>query len=225
MRGVTRGDAPHVVRRLPLAIIFRAFGAVSSGLRCSKFPMAIIFHAFGAVSSGLRCSKFPMAIIFRAFGALFRVRRTICVICGSKSHSFRSVNVGSIRVALSEGIRHAAAPTRVSRHATAPNVTGSALGVANSSDAIALLSISAAASPAASPSNINVNACRIIMVKIRPLVAPSAMRIPISRVRCVTANAMTPVSPAAVMKSASSANTPSSHVVWRGDATESSSAC
>src|ERR1043165_1252309 len=27
LRAFTRGDAPHVVRRLPLAIIFRAFGA------------------------------------------------------------------------------------------------------------------------------------------------------------------------------------------------------
>src|ERR1051326_6231097 len=27
LRDLTRGDAPHVVRRLPLAIIFRAFGA------------------------------------------------------------------------------------------------------------------------------------------------------------------------------------------------------
>src|ERR1043165_6704821 len=27
LRAVTRGDAPHVVRRLPLAFIFRAFGA------------------------------------------------------------------------------------------------------------------------------------------------------------------------------------------------------
>ena len=30
LRAFTRGDAPHVVRRLPLAFIFRAFGAGSS---------------------------------------------------------------------------------------------------------------------------------------------------------------------------------------------------
>ena len=88
---------------------------------------------------------------------------------------------------------------------------------------INLLSISAPAKPAARPNSISVNACRIIMVKIRTLVAPRAIRIPISRVRCVTANAITPVSPAAVMTSARTANTPSSQVVWRGDATESSS--
>jgi hypothetical protein len=37
---MTRGDAPHVVRRLPLAIIFRAFGA---GVHIAR-----IFRAFGA---------------------------------------------------------------------------------------------------------------------------------------------------------------------------------
>jgi len=31
--GLTRGDAPHVVRRLPLAFIFRAFGAGTPFLR------------------------------------------------------------------------------------------------------------------------------------------------------------------------------------------------
>jgi len=55
----TRGDAPHVVRRLPLAIIFRAFGAAALSL-----PLAIIFRAFGAAALSL-----PLAIIFRAFGA------------------------------------------------------------------------------------------------------------------------------------------------------------
>ena len=40
----TRGDAPHVVRRLPLAFIFRAFGA---GL-CSALALTFIFRAFGA---------------------------------------------------------------------------------------------------------------------------------------------------------------------------------
>src|ERR1051326_8039068 len=40
---LTRGDAPHVVRRLPLAIIFRAFGAHrSSGPLVLIRPLALI---------------------------------------------------------------------------------------------------------------------------------------------------------------------------------------
>ena len=87
-------------------------------------------------------------------------------------HSFRSVNVGSIPVALSDGIRHATAPTSVSRQATATNVTGSTPGVANSSAVITLLSANAPTTPTASPNSINVNACRIIIVKIRTSLRP-----------------------------------------------------
>ncbi len=61
----TRGDAPHFVRRLPLAFIFRAFGAGIS--LCSRLPLAFIFRAFGAGIS--LCSRLPLAFIFRAFGA------------------------------------------------------------------------------------------------------------------------------------------------------------
>jgi len=33
-RTLSRGDAPHVVRRLPLAVIFRAFGAGNIDFLC-----------------------------------------------------------------------------------------------------------------------------------------------------------------------------------------------
>src|ERR1051326_4987404 len=73
LRPFTRGDAPHVVRRLPLAFIFRAFGACR-WLSYSAFgalPLAFIFRAFGACR-WLSYSAFgalPLAFIFRAFGA------------------------------------------------------------------------------------------------------------------------------------------------------------
>ena len=57
LRELTRGDAPHVVRRLPLAIIFRAFGA-------GRLPLAFIFRAFGAQFRLFVQSRF----------AVFRVR-------------------------------------------------------------------------------------------------------------------------------------------------------
>jgi len=40
LRAFTRGDAPHVVRRLPLAIIFRAFGA-QSGFHISRLRRSV----------------------------------------------------------------------------------------------------------------------------------------------------------------------------------------
>ena len=40
---LTRGDAPHVVRRLPLAIIFRAFGA---GVLAYSAPSALATQTF-----------------------------------------------------------------------------------------------------------------------------------------------------------------------------------
>src|ERR1051326_8357308 len=64
---LTRGDAPHVVRRLPLAIIFRAFGA---GVLAYSAPSALasrliprlrrwrptLFRAFGARNTDV-CAK------------------------------------------------------------------------------------------------------------------------------------------------------------------------
>jgi hypothetical protein len=50
----SRGDAPRVARRLPLAIIFRAVGAVTRDIRASENkadgPLAIVLHAVGAAS-------------------------------------------------------------------------------------------------------------------------------------------------------------------------------
>src|ERR1051326_5731606 len=43
LRPFTRGDAPHVVRRLPLAFIFRAFGACR-WLSYSAFGACLGFH-------------------------------------------------------------------------------------------------------------------------------------------------------------------------------------
>jgi len=65
---VTRGDAFRCASRLPLAILFRAFGA-------GALPLAILFRAFGAGPcpgysiSRLRRWGVALAILFRAFGA------------------------------------------------------------------------------------------------------------------------------------------------------------
>jgi hypothetical protein len=80
---LTRGDALRVASRLPVAFIFRAFGALftrGDALRfASRLPVAFIFRAFGALSllpGGRRAPlRFALALafIFRAFGALFRL--------------------------------------------------------------------------------------------------------------------------------------------------------
>src|ERR1051326_4450526 len=54
-------SALNDVWRLPLAFIFRAFGAEL----CSALPLAFTFRAFGAE----RCLAPALAFIFRAFGA------------------------------------------------------------------------------------------------------------------------------------------------------------
>jgi|ERR1043166_3157316 hypothetical protein len=56
LRAFTRGDAPHVVRRLPLAIIFRAFGA-QSGFHISRLRRSVRLSYFApsALSSDFLC--------------------------------------------------------------------------------------------------------------------------------------------------------------------------
>src|ERR1044071_10427360 len=65
LRAVTRGDAPHVVRRLPLAFIFRAFGAriLPGGTRLTLFgacpwlsysaPLALAYYQGGRASESM----------------------------------------------------------------------------------------------------------------------------------------------------------------------------
>ena len=90
LRAFTRGDAPHVVRRLPLAFISRAFGAAdragsfrlwrcrsrwlipplgaadrAGSFRLWALPIALAHSAFGAADR---------AGLFRAFGAVHRPR-------------------------------------------------------------------------------------------------------------------------------------------------------
>src|ERR1041385_2581236 len=62
----TRGDAPHVVRRLPLAFIFRAFGACLWRSYSAPSALAPGFHI-------PRLRRWSLAFIFRAFGAQFRL--------------------------------------------------------------------------------------------------------------------------------------------------------
>src|ERR1051326_674109 len=59
LRALTRGDAPHVVRRLPLAFILRAFGAARLSYSASSALLG--FH----IARLWRCQAF----ILRAFGA------------------------------------------------------------------------------------------------------------------------------------------------------------
>jgi hypothetical protein len=66
LRELTRGDAPHVVRRLPLAFIFRAFGA----------GPWLSYSAPSGLDRGFhipRLRRWTVAFIFRVFGAQFRL--------------------------------------------------------------------------------------------------------------------------------------------------------
>src|ERR1051325_2074282 len=140
-------------------------------------------------------------------------------------YSLRSASMGSMPVARSAGMKQAAPATNINTKETAANVTGSDEGVANSSAPISLLSASAPTIPTVKPISTSVIPCRITIARMPVRVAPNAMRIPISRVRCVTDSAITPVRPAAVIISARTAKRPSSQTVRRGDATESSRTC
>src|SRR5690242_2092922 len=60
-RSLTRGDAPHVVRRLPLAFIFRAYGAG-------------IFRAYGAGKYSVHSALAYFAPMALALALTFRVR-------------------------------------------------------------------------------------------------------------------------------------------------------
>src|ERR1041385_2875096 len=80
VRGLTRGDALRFASRLPLAVIFRAFGArmrraptaANAPFSDSRLPAAVISPAFGTpteATPAFSASRFPAAVISAAFGA------------------------------------------------------------------------------------------------------------------------------------------------------------
>src|ERR1022692_636995 len=142
---------------------------------------------------------------------VFRVKQQFQ---GSVTYSWRSATAGSTRLARQAGAAQAAKATTASTSGAARNVTGSAGFTPYSSAASKWVSAAAPANPMAMP----VSAIR------RPLPAtirstsaeraPSAMRMPNSRVRRLTENASTPKIPTAA--SASAPNVPTSCARKRG---------
>ena len=109
----------------------------------------------------------------------------------NEGQSARRAATGSIRVALRTGTRHAAIATAVNKTAIAAKVAGSPDRRSASPRRSTRFSASAAVSPSASASA----SCVRPRLKINQDTwcgcAPTAMRSPISCVRCVTAYAIT----------------------------------
>ena len=84
---LTRGDAPRVARRLPLAILFRAFGAISESKRGGRVRLRVVAVLLlllsstgcvvvGGYSSGRGFWIWPGSIVFILIAlALFLVFR------------------------------------------------------------------------------------------------------------------------------------------------------
>src|SRR6202008_1575016 len=66
----TRGDALRFASRLPLAFIFRAFGAVAAGFHVQHVGAVC---AYFGLSYSVPLALSPLAFIFRAFGAVLHL--------------------------------------------------------------------------------------------------------------------------------------------------------
>src|SRR2546421_4538650 len=135
-------------------------------------------------------------------------------------YSWRRATMGSTRMARRAGTYAAASVTSASRIATAANVSGSVGRTSKSSDLRNRPSASAPAIPGANPSNTNFADSERISCRISPRAAPSATRIPTSRVRLETEQEITPTIPAAARISASAPNRLSRNMPSLGCATD-----
>src|SRR5579862_2202810 len=139
------------------------------------------------------------------------------------THSYLSATIGSTFIALLVGTYDAPNPTTPKTTQTPTNVTGSAGPTTNSKLPSNLASKNAAGTPTANPIASNFADSPNIISSTFPLLAPSAIRIPISCVRFDTRNEITPNIPAPANTSAITPNNPNSTVLNFGSATESSS--
>src|SRR5258707_11134412 len=132
----------------------------------------------------------------------------------SCAYSVRSARIGSIVAARHAGTTQAATATSSNNSAEASRVSGSReLPLAH--DTTTRFSATLSPSPIANPkpSMVPVDASTSRMMLVRG--APSAMRIPTSWVRCVTANDTTLYSPVAASASANTANSENSVAINR----------
>src|SRR6185369_10105238 len=102
------------------------------------------------------------------------------------SYSYRSATSGSTFVARSAGTRHAMKATANNNTATTPNVIGSLAVTWNRNAAITRVNAYAPSSPKTTPPNASNIPCRSTIFSTSNRRAPSAMRTPISCVRCAT---------------------------------------
>src|SRR5439155_23059322 len=107
-------------------------------------------------------------------------------------HSSDSARTGSMRVARRAGRYAASVPTAASTTAAARNVAGSAGCTPNSRPPSRRASAAAPTAPSRMASPVRASARPTTSLVTRPEAAPSAMRMPISRVRWETEYDMTP---------------------------------
>src|ERR1700679_2846960 len=118
------------------------------------------------------------------------VGRTKC-----RNYSYFSATIGSTRIARRAGTQHAASVTTRTRIETPANVSGSVALTSNNRLDMNRVSASDAATPIAMPTTANLSAWAKTSRITCPRSAPSAMRIPISCVRCATLYEITPYIP------------------------------
>src|SRR5690606_31209266 len=111
---------------------------------------------------------------------------------GAHDHSERMRVAGAIRRARRAGSQHAASATLASSVAVSPNVTGSVVPTSNRKLASARAAMSPPTAPATIPAATGSIPWRTTRPSTDPGLAPSAMRMPISRVRSAVVTAITP---------------------------------
>jgi hypothetical protein len=107
-------------------------------------------------------------------------------------HSLRRMAIGFAFVARLAGIWQARRAVIRNSAGTNAKVAGSQGWTPNSEEASSLLNASAEASPMSRPTTTSSSACLMISPATCILVAPSAIRIPISVLRCITEYASNP---------------------------------
>src|SRR5678815_2606644 len=101
-------------------------------------------------------------------------------------HSYLSATSGSTFVARSAGTKHAIKATANNNPATTANVIGSLALTWNSNVDITFVSMNAPINPTTTPTTASIIPCRTTSFSTSCRRAPSAMRTPISWVRCAT---------------------------------------
>jgi hypothetical protein len=124
---------------------------------------------------------------------LFLALLTIIALAATARNQSRlSATIGSTLAARRAGIMQASKEAAATSNAMIAKVRGSSVLTPKSRLSINLVNPKEPASPITTPISVSVIPCLTISVSTLPLRAPSAMRMPISCVRCVTANEMTP---------------------------------